>query len=331
MPGLVPSQTSVGFVDHGLRDDPFFPAPLSPGFAMPQAISQRPFEIGALGPPSGGELAHGTLALAVQQLFGDALEGEMPGLAPSLVPLFASFAPLEATAGEFHFALGIERVLTQTVGLDLSADPGLQLHSANHVFTAELVGVPAVSGQPQTKDTILGSGQAIGANAAPIVGQAVIGIGPAAGQGSAPGRFGAPDASASTPTVAAEHHVDRPSPSYAVAIQQTAAESDVTRPGARTEMLASHDSDGMDTPARPVTDILNADFSSLATSIQDFFDRMEQLGSKLSARQVGMLYGPGVLALAAAAAAEIARRQLREEPARSRGRDRLPQFNRAIA
>jgi hypothetical protein len=59
-----------------------------------------------------------------------------------------------------------------------------------------------------------------------------------------------------------------------------------------------------------VTNILPFDFSSLETSVRDFFDQLDQFGLKLSENHVSLLFSSGIAAAAATLALEFARRKI---------------------
>src|SRR5271166_5037026 len=58
------------------------------------------------------------------------------------------------------------------------------------------------------------------------------------------------------------------------------------------------------------SDLLTFEFTTLETSIKDFFDQMDRLGKEISKNQIDLLYASGVVAVGAMLACEIARRKL---------------------
>jgi hypothetical protein len=81
------------------------------------------------------------------------------------------------------------------------------------------------------------------------------------------------------------------------------------------EMLASSELEpGFWSSATLVTNILPFDFSSLETSVHDFFDQLDQFGLKLSENHVSLLFSSGIVAAAATLALEFARRRIQALP-----------------
>jgi hypothetical protein len=95
--------------------------------------------------------------------------------------------------------------------------------------------------------------------------------------------------------------------------------------GPATESLVSAEGE---LPASPglLATVLPVDFSGLEASVKDFFDQIEQLGLTMTASQADLLFSTGMVAVAAAVAAEITRRRLQvpAAPALPRGHGSLP-------
>jgi hypothetical protein len=75
-----------------------------------------------------------------------------------------------------------------------------------------------------------------------------------------------------------------------------------------------------------LSEVLPVDFAALESSIKDFFDQIDQLGLTLTESQVDALFTTGMVAVAAAVAAEISRRSFQPSaaPVLALGRCRLP-------
>jgi hypothetical protein len=75
-----------------------------------------------------------------------------------------------------------------------------------------------------------------------------------------------------------------------------------------------------------LSDVLPVDFSTLESSIKEFFDQIDQLGLTLTEGQIDLLFTSGIVAVGAAVALEFSRRQLQPSglPALPPGHGRLP-------